>query len=229
MITLPQDPGDAGHAADAAPRRARSPRWSRGSAIAHASSGSASTRAARDIWRGSLPADAGFAAKHEDDIVCDTEGRIPERPPGFGGEEERLAERGHRGFELRPSRPYPNIDVLPVIQPGASHLALVERKPERLDQVQCRARGETGSPGIAGVPVDLRMNKCDVYSHACNINRGCRSRGTPRGDIPVTDRFRIGTFDQSRNRRSAGFRFQLYPALPRELGHVRPRRRSARD
>ena len=52
--------------------------------------------------------------------------------------------------------------MLPVVEAGAFHLLLVERKAQRLDQVQGRAGREAGAAGIAGIPVNLGMDEDDV-------------------------------------------------------------------
>jgi len=52
--------------------------------------------------------------------------------------------------------------VLPVIQAGALDLFFVERKTQRLDQMKGCAGGQAGPADVAGIPVDLRMNKDDV-------------------------------------------------------------------
>ena len=53
-------------------------------------------------------------------------------------------------------------DPRPVVEPGAPHLLVVEREAERPDEVQLRADGQAGPPGVAGVPVDLRLDEDDV-------------------------------------------------------------------
>ena len=66
---------------------------------------------------------------------------------------------------LAPPGPWAQVDVFPVVEAGAAHLALVKREPERLDQVQRGAGGEAASAGVAGVPVDLGMHEHDVDGH----------------------------------------------------------------
>jgi hypothetical protein len=56
------------------------------------------------------------------------------------------------------------VDVLPIVEASTLHFTFVERKPERLDEVKCRAGREAGASGVAGVPVNLRMNENDVKS-----------------------------------------------------------------
>lgn len=52
--------------------------------------------------------------------------------------------------------------MLPIVEPGPLDLPLVERKPQRLDEVKLRSGGETGPSGIAGVPVNLGMDQDHV-------------------------------------------------------------------
>lgn len=52
--------------------------------------------------------------------------------------------------------------VLPVIESGAANFSVIERKSERLDEMQLRSRGETGPPDVPGIPVDLGMDQNDV-------------------------------------------------------------------
>ena len=66
---------------------------------------------------------------------------------------------------LAPPGPWAQVDVFPVVEAGAAHLALVKREPERLDQVQRGAGGEAASPGVAGVPVDLGIYQDDMDRH----------------------------------------------------------------
>ncbi len=84
----------------------------------------------------------------------------------LGAEEERLAQPGELVFDCRPGGPDPWIDARPVVEPGASHLPLVEREAERLDQVEAGARGEAGAAGVTGVPMDLRLDQDDVERSA---------------------------------------------------------------
>jgi hypothetical protein len=52
--------------------------------------------------------------------------------------------------------------VLPIIEAGPLHLFFVERKAQGFDQVQRCPRRQASAADIAGVPVDLGMNKDDV-------------------------------------------------------------------
>ncbi len=56
--------------------------------------------------------------------------------------------------------------MLPVIEAGAAYFAFIERKAEGLDEVERGAGGETASSGIAGVPVNFRMDEDDVQGHS---------------------------------------------------------------
>lgn len=65
-------------------------------------------------------------------------------------------------LEVGPTAPYARLHKLPIVEPGPLELPLVERKPQRLDEVKLRSGGETGPSGIAGVPVDFWLNQNDV-------------------------------------------------------------------
>ena len=105
---------------------------------------------------------AGLAAEDQHDILSSAERRIPELARRLGREEVRLAERRQLALERVPVGPDPQVDVLPVIEAGAFDLLLVERKAERLDEMQRRAGRQAGAAGVAGVPVNLGMNEDDV-------------------------------------------------------------------
>src|SRR5579884_945279 len=120
----------------------------------------------------------GLAAEDEHDILRLAERRVPKKPRRFRREEERFAEPRQLLLERLPARPHSQIDVLPVVESCALHLALVEREAERLDEMQRRAGGETRPSGVAGVPVNLRMHENDVNHFALSISpsRTPRSR-----------------------------------------------------
>jgi hypothetical protein len=52
--------------------------------------------------------------------------------------------------------------VLPVVEAGAPHLTVVERKAERLDEMQRGPGGEACPSRVPGVPVNLWMHEDDV-------------------------------------------------------------------
>jgi hypothetical protein len=52
--------------------------------------------------------------------------------------------------------------VLPVVEAGSLHLFFVERKAQRFDQVQGRPGRQARPADVAGIPVNLGMNKDDV-------------------------------------------------------------------
>ena len=107
-----------------------------------------------------------FAPKDEHHILRSAEGGVPEELFRLGGEEERLAERRELALEVIPVGPDPEIDVLPVIEPGALYLALVKGEAERLDEMQRGAGREAGPPRVTGIPMDLGVNENDVDRHA---------------------------------------------------------------
>ena len=78
------------------------------------------------------------------------ERRVPEESRRLRREEIWLAERRQLALERLPARPDAQVDVLPVVEAGAFHLALVEREAERLDEMQRGAGGEAGAAGVAG-------------------------------------------------------------------------------
>ena len=91
-----------------------------------------------------------FAPKDQDDTFARAEGRVPEETRGFRREEEGLAEVRQLMLECIPAWPHVQVDVLPIIEASALHLALVQGEAKWLDEVQTGARRETGSAGIAG-------------------------------------------------------------------------------
>src|SRR6185503_8948736 len=98
-------------------------------------------------------------------------------------------ERRQLALECLPARPHAQVDVLPIIQARALHLAFVEGKAERFDEVQRGPGGETAAAGVTGVPVDLGMNENDVKAHALCGMRVVRSPDRRR----VASRDRTGT------------------------------------
>src|SRR6185295_17042645 len=79
----------------------------------------------------------------------------------LGAEEERLAQVRELRLERAPGRPDARRDARPVVQPGAAHLALGEEEAQRPDEVQPRPGGQARAAGVAGVPVDLRLDEDD--------------------------------------------------------------------
>jgi len=75
--------------------------------------------------------------------------------------------------------------MLPVVQPRAFQLALVEREAEGLDQMKRCTGGEAGTPGIARVPMNFRMNEDDVQ-HA--LKQPFVSVGSDSGSPPAKAR-----------------------------------------
>ena len=108
---------------------------------------------------------ARLAPEHEHDVLRRAERRVPEQPLALRREEPRLAQRRQLALERLPARPGAQIDVLPVVESRALHLALVEGEAERLDEMQRRPGREAGAPRVAGVPVDLGMHQDDVNTH----------------------------------------------------------------
>lgn len=112
---------------------------------------------------------AGLPPEHQHDVF--REFRFCVHPDCFRAEEKRLAETRQLALEVLPRRPEPEIDVLPVIEAGAAHLALVERKAEGLDEVESGSGGEAGTPRISGVPVNLGVDENDVDAHDVEMRR----------------------------------------------------------
>ena len=105
---------------------------------------------------------AGFAPKDKYDTIRCTERRIPDEPRRLCREEIWLAERRQLPLERIPARPHPQVQVHPIVEARALHLTLVERKAERLDEMQCGAGSEARTASVPGVPVNLWMHEYDV-------------------------------------------------------------------
>ena len=69
--------------------------------------------------------------------------------------------------------------MLPVVEPGALHFALVEREPQRLDQMQLRTGGKAAAPHIPGVPMDFGVHEHDVECHSVILIRTFEDSGEP--------------------------------------------------
>jgi len=78
--------------------------------------------------------------------------------------------------------------VLPVVQPGTFDLPLVERKPERFDEMKRRTGREARATGVAGVPVDFGMDEDDVDQSELRWAIVAPGGFTPAGRICLTVR-----------------------------------------
>ncbi|HUQ48956.1 MAG TPA: hypothetical protein VM053_12050 [Gemmatimonadaceae bacterium] len=67
-----------------------------------------------------------LSSEDKHDIARLAERGVPEKLRCFGREEPWRAERRQLELERFPARPHLQIDVLPVVEPRALHLALVE-------------------------------------------------------------------------------------------------------
>lgn len=80
-------------------------------------------------------------------------------PQGFGSvfaeKEDFVGFRGHGIDEGLKIRPDVQIDILPVIQTGASNPSTIQRKAKRFDKMQRRSGAKTGSADISRIPVDV--------------------------------------------------------------------------
>src|SRR5690242_3423570 len=83
-------------------------------------------------------------------------------------------------MEGLPIVPYPDIDVLPVVEPRALYFLVIEREAEGSDEMEGRSGGEAGSARVAGVPVNFRMDERDVDRHSAyntpDANHQARAR-----------------------------------------------------
>ena len=109
-------------------------------------------------WRKS----SRLAAEHEHDVTRLAKRDVPQQSSALRRKKVRFSEARELPLEFLPAFPEAKVHVLPVVEPRSSQLALVEREPERLHEMQHRAGGKTGAAGIAGVPVNLRVNEHDV-------------------------------------------------------------------
>ena len=81
---------------------------------------------------------------------------------GFRGEEKESRVRFARPPQVLERIPELEVDFLPVIESGPFQGAIVDGKPERLDQVQRRTGGETKPADVAGIRRDFRLDEDDV-------------------------------------------------------------------
>src|SRR6185312_14414804 len=114
-------------------------------------------------------------------------GHLLKRPHAAGGEEERRPQRRQRALEVVPARPDLGADARPVVEPGAPDLFVLEREAERTNEVQPRAGGQAGPPGVARVPVDLRLDEDDVQIAHFRASFGS-SRNAPGARSPGSSR-----------------------------------------
>jgi hypothetical protein len=105
---------------------------------------------------------ARLTPEDEHDVARRAEWCVPEQSGRLRGEEVRVTQRRQLALERLPALPRPQLDVLPVVQPGALHLPLAEREPERLDEMERGAGREARASRVSGVPVDLGMYEDDV-------------------------------------------------------------------
>src|SRR4051812_30442340 len=66
--------------------------------------------------------------------------------------------------ERIPIRPHPQVDVLPIVQTRALDSTVVQREAQWFDEMKGRASGQAGAAGVAGVPMDLRVDEDNVHS-----------------------------------------------------------------
>ena len=78
--------------------------------------------------------------------------------------------------------------MLPVVQPGTFDLTLVERKPQRFDEMKRRTGREARAAGVAGVPVDFGMDEDDVDQPELRLAIVAPGGFIPAGCICLTAR-----------------------------------------
>ncbi len=102
-----------------------------------------------------------FRAEHEH--VARQEGDVAERARAARGHGEHAGRVGLGvGQERCPILVHLHLGVVVVIEAGALHLGIVERKAQRFDQVQLRARVGAQAADVARVGRDFRFKKDDV-------------------------------------------------------------------
>lgn len=114
---------------------------------------------------------AGLRAEDED--AGGREGGVPVGAGGLGGEVEPGDGGVEGGPEVRERVPEMDIDLLPVVESGALELAVIDAEPERLDEVEPRARGQAETPHRTGVVGDFWLVEDEVEQGG----KGIRDRG----------------------------------------------------
>ena len=105
---------------------------------------------------------AGLTPEDKHHILRCTKRRVPEESCRLCREEIWIAECWQLLLERLPVRPDAQVDVFPVVEAGPLHLALVERKAERLDEMHGSAGGQARSARVSGIPVNLWVHEYDV-------------------------------------------------------------------
>src|SRR4029079_5756542 len=109
------------------------------------------------------------------------------------GEEIGRAQRRQLTLERRPVWPHARRDARPVVEAGAPDLLVRERESQRPDQMQLRARRQTGAARVARVPVDLRLDEDDVQRHG-STRYAARARSRGKTMSPKRSRQRPSTW-----------------------------------
>jgi hypothetical protein len=91
---------------------------------------------------------SGFTAA--DQKITGLKGDVPVGGFSLGGEKPS-AIGGRSGEKIVEGVPKLNFDVLPVVEPGAADLFVIEREAERFDEMEGRARREAETTSCAGV------------------------------------------------------------------------------
>src|SRR5690606_17822620 len=69
----------------------------------------------------------------------------------------------HHRPEVAPAGMLPQVNVLPIVEPGAPYICLVHREAERTDQVQRRVGRRAEAGDVAGVRRYLGLDEGDVH------------------------------------------------------------------
>src|SRR5215207_6054033 len=119
-----------------------------------------------------------FASEYEAAIRPVRSVQVVQRCPG--GEVEAPASI-HSVPKGEPIRVDPQVQAVPIIESSATHIRIVDRKAERLDEVERRIRRNAEAGDVTGVGWNLGLNERDVESH--HPPRVCISRrGSARSD-----------------------------------------------